>query len=94
MINALEEAILAEAREVVQKRKLLMEEIAEWSNRDIGGAFGTTVFYLPNLGINVAVYDHALTRRADRHGMLPEPSGLQLLQQKRAQSEAAHHESV
>jgi hypothetical protein len=57
---SLEREILSATRIVSGRMNLRKKDIAEWTTGDIAPSKDETVFYLPTLGINVAVYNIAL----------------------------------
>lgn len=55
-MKALEAAILAELREVADKRSLRQKDIMEWgTGRNVKAQEGETLYWLPKLEISVAV---------------------------------------
>lgn len=62
-LRELEAEILAEAREVVGKRTLRQKDISEWCTGDLKPEAGETVFYLPKIGVSVAIPDTALPKK-------------------------------
>jgi len=54
-MQSLERAILAEAKEVVSNKKLRMKDIMEWSTGEIVAQPGEKLYYLPRMGVNIAV---------------------------------------
>lgn len=56
-MRELECAVLAEAREVTGKTKLRMKDIMEWSTGPVESVEGEKVYYLPKLGVNIAILD-------------------------------------
>ena len=53
-LKTLESAILAEAKQVVNK-KIRMKDIMEWSTGDIKPQNGEKTYRLPQIGVNIAV---------------------------------------
>ena len=54
-MKQLESAILAEAKIVTDNKKLRMKDIMEWSSSKIKPEPGEKLFYLPTIGVNIAV---------------------------------------
>lgn len=54
-LRTLEAAILKELRLVAKKNKLRQKDIVEWRTGDVKAQAGETVFFLPDLRVNVAV---------------------------------------
>ena len=54
-IRNLEAQILAELREVAGKRSIRQKDIMEWSTGNVKVEEGETHYFLPHLGIHVAV---------------------------------------
>jgi len=54
-IRAMNAAILKELREVAGNNKIRQKDIMEWSNGKIEAQEGETLYFLPTLGVNVAV---------------------------------------
>ena len=54
-MRQLETAVLAEARIVTSNKKLRMKDIMEWSTGKIKPEKGEKLYYLPELGVNIAV---------------------------------------
>jgi len=55
-MRQLEAAILAELKEIAKDKRLRQKDIMEWrTGRDLVVREGETYYYLPRLGISVAV---------------------------------------
>jgi len=53
--QSLERAVLAEAKEVTGNKKLKMKDIMEWSTGEVNAQDGEKLYWLPVLGVSVAV---------------------------------------
>lgn len=54
-MKSLEKAILTEAKTVTKKTKLRMKDILEWSTGAVKAQEGEMLYYLPELGVNIAI---------------------------------------
>lgn len=54
-LREIETAMLAELREVADKRSIRLKDIMEWSTAPVQAQEGETLYFLPNLKIHVAV---------------------------------------
>lgn len=57
-IRKLESAILAEAKIVTGNKKLRQKDIMEWSTGKVKPEEGEKAFYLPTMGVNIAVKEN------------------------------------
>jgi hypothetical protein len=54
-MQSLERAVLAELRVVAKNSKLRQKDIMEWSTGKVEAQEGETLYFLPELGVNVSV---------------------------------------
>ena len=54
-MQSLERAILAEAKKVIRNPKLKMKDIVEWSTSTVKAEEDEVLYYLPELGVHIAV---------------------------------------
>ena len=54
-IRQVESAILAEAKTITGNKKLRLKDIMEWSTGEIKPEPGEKTYYLPKMGVNIAV---------------------------------------
>ena len=67
-LRSLEAAILLEAKKVVKNSKLRQKDILEWTTGDIKPREGEKVYYLPEMGVHIAIEDASNDSRKTREG--------------------------
>lgn len=61
-MRTLEAAILLEARKVTGRKKLRKKDILEWTTGTVKSREGESIFYLPDMGVEIAVQNTAIKK--------------------------------